>query len=470
MASQTLVVLLPAIVARAAPFVLNTLVLSRTPVHDLGTAAQVELIVASGLELLRDPLRLVVTSNRQLAINLSYVSILAYLVVIPPILYLLFGFSDHVLILLLAHFLELIFEPYLLISQYINLEFGRRSTLESIASLAKCLIQAYVTLKFNNYIIGFSLGELIYSITLLVGYFIFFKGEILTPRKFLLKEKPVFIDNSTWSHYKSSIIQQIVKLFLSQGDKFLISTLLPLEDQGYYSLVDNYGSLIPRLVFAPLEESTRINLKSQLESEKPIELGSTIDIYSHFLPLLTVFGPLNINFLMAMLLRRQLPLEVQHAFPLYLLSLPLLGVNGILEAITVVLFKDDTNKHSIFMTFNAVVFYITMITFVSYLNWGLSGFILANMVNSSMRIIWNLRHVSKIIAFTPPFFFIVNVIGSACLQVYLFGLEVNNWHQFVISAICGAACVASGIFSIWRKLYVTKSSSPIIKEKDVQIN
>lgn len=463
MASQTLVVLLPAVIARAVPFVLNTLVLSRTPPRDLGTAAQVDLIVSAGLELLRDPLRLVVTSNRQLAINLSYISILGYLILIPPILYLLFGLSSHVLIMLLAHVLELVFEPYLLISQYINLEFGRRSTLESLASITKCVVQTYITLKFNNYILGFALGELIYSLTLLIGYFIFFKGEILTPKNFILKEKSIFIDKSTWSHYKSSILQQIVKLFLSQGDKFLISTLLPLEDQGYYSLVDNYGSLIPRLIFAPLEESTRINLKSQLESKKTIDLDSTFDIYSHFLPLLTVFGPFNINFLMAEVLHRQWPLEVQTAFSTYFLSLPLLGINGILEAMTVILFKDDTNKHSLFMTFNAIVFYFTMILFVSYFNWGLSGFILANMVNSFMRIIWNFEHVSNMLTFSPPFSFLFIVTLSACVQLFVFGLQVTNWWQFIGSAICGAVCVASGFFNVWRKLNVTESSTVFTK-------
>lgn len=457
---QAVAVVAPTVVARLVPFALNTLVLARTPAQDLGMATQVELVVAAGLEVLRDPLRLVVTSNRQLAVNLSYMSMTAYLAVIPPLLWGLFGFNSNVAILLLAHVLELAFEPYLLISQYIQLEFGRRSTLESLASIAKCLLQTYVALSTNDYVLGFSLGELIYSLVLLFGYILFFKGEILLPRRYSVKDKLMFVDRDTWSHYKSSLAQQLVKLFLSQGDKFLVSTLLPLEDQGYYALVDNYASLVPRLVFAPLEETTRINVKAQLEKKEPINVKTTVDIYAYLLPLLALFGPLNINFLIKALLQRQLPPQALTAFPLYLLSLPLLGINGILEAITTVTSKSETDKHSLFMVFSAIVFYATMVFFVSSLNWGLGGFILANMVNSALRIVWNFAHVSKFVAFSPPLLFMATVVLVGALQLSAFGTQVTDWYQFGLSALCGAVCVACAFFTIWRKSKPTLSSKP----------
>ena len=36
--------------------------------------------------------------------------------------------------------------------------------------------------------------------------------------------------------------QSVVKHFLTEGDKFLVSRLSPLEDQGGYAIASNYGA------------------------------------------------------------------------------------------------------------------------------------------------------------------------------------------------------------------------------------
>jgi oligosaccharide translocation protein RFT1 len=36
--------------------------------------------------------------------------------------------------------------------------------------------------------------------------------------------------------------QSVIKHFLTEGDKFLISRLSPLADQGGYAVASNYGS------------------------------------------------------------------------------------------------------------------------------------------------------------------------------------------------------------------------------------
>ena len=37
--------------------------------------------------------------------------------------------------------------------------------------------------------------------------------------------------------------QSVIKHFLTEGDKFLVSRLSPLEDQGGYAVASNYGVL-----------------------------------------------------------------------------------------------------------------------------------------------------------------------------------------------------------------------------------
>jgi oligosaccharide translocation protein RFT1 len=37
--------------------------------------------------------------------------------------------------------------------------------------------------------------------------------------------------------------QSVVKHFLTEGDKLLVSRLIPLADQGGYAIASNYGAL-----------------------------------------------------------------------------------------------------------------------------------------------------------------------------------------------------------------------------------
>jgi oligosaccharide translocation protein RFT1 len=41
--------------------------------------------------------------------------------------------------------------------------------------------------------------------------------------------------------------QSVVKHFLTEGDKFLVSRLSPLEDQGGYAIASNYGMFLARV-------------------------------------------------------------------------------------------------------------------------------------------------------------------------------------------------------------------------------
>jgi oligosaccharide translocation protein RFT1 len=50
--------------------------------------------------------------------------------------------------------------------------------------------------------------------------------------------------------------QSVIKHFLTEGDKFLVSRLSPLEDQGGYAIASNYGAL--NIIFLPtLSSSSR---------------------------------------------------------------------------------------------------------------------------------------------------------------------------------------------------------------------
>ncbi|KAH9172046.1 Rft-1-domain-containing protein [Lactarius sanguifluus] len=60
--------------------------------------------------------------------------------------------------------------------------------------------------------------------------------------------------------------QSVVKYFLTEGDKLLIYRFSPLADQGGYAIASNYGSLVARVLFRPIEETSRTFFSKSLSS------------------------------------------------------------------------------------------------------------------------------------------------------------------------------------------------------------
>ncbi|KAJ1505321.1 Oligosaccharide translocation protein rft1 [Coelomomyces lativittatus] len=137
-----------------------------------------------------------------------------------------------------------------------------------------------------------------------------------------------------WIFFKQSIL----KIILSEGDKFVLSIWFSNEEQGVYALVFNYGSILVRLLFFPLEEIARVVFPKL----------TTFQLQTHVLYLL-----LRLYFLMGLFLGLgylALPDVLQFTFSQqwsssrstwssvlltsqwYAVYLPILGLHGILEA------------------------------------------------------------------------------------------------------------------------------------------
>lgn len=152
--------------------------------------------------------------------------------------------------------------------------------------------------------------------------------------------------------------QSVVKQVLTEGDKVIVSRISPVEDQGGYGLALNYGSLVARILFQPLEESSRLfysqalgDLRGGAEDGKKDGnpsgsheegLTSSARLLSKLLKLqlylalvFTCFAPFYVHPLLYHLLGRRsrwLQTTAPDLLQSYLFLLPLLGFNGLLEA------------------------------------------------------------------------------------------------------------------------------------------
>lgn len=101
-----------------------------------------------------------------------------------------------------------------------------------------CLILIYDSVRKSRSgelaLLAFASGQLAYSLSLLVTYILYFRNISLWPEHFT-------VDPSALRLSLTMTAQSVFKHVLTEGDKFMISWLSPLQDQGGYAIAVNYG-------------------------------------------------------------------------------------------------------------------------------------------------------------------------------------------------------------------------------------
>ena len=294
------------IVSRALTFVVNQVLLRYSSPQILGVATQLELFSVSTLYFSRESIRVALQRQRsdeepkkpvrdksngrdhqgspsaqedqsiQEVVNLSYVAI-----VLGITLTVLFGWlyirnadqevlstqylHESLILYALATLLELFHEPMFAIAQQ-QMLYGTRASVEMQATFTRCIITCSTAIWANIFyidlgVLPFAMGQLSYAILLLVGY-IYRLSPIYRPKSISLLPHPLPSSRTQLPHplVKLSIIlysQSLFKQLLTSGDAYLVALLTTLSSQGAYALASNYGGLLPRILFQPIEESSR---------------------------------------------------------------------------------------------------------------------------------------------------------------------------------------------------------------------
>lgn len=104
-------------------------------------------------------------------------------------------------------------------------------------------------IEMDQLIDAFARGQLSYSISLALSYWYLMPAH-LSSSFFSWPEKEFY-------RLASSLCgQNFFKFILGQGDMLVINAFASLKDQGTFAIANNYGSLVLRLVFQPLEEAS----------------------------------------------------------------------------------------------------------------------------------------------------------------------------------------------------------------------
>ncbi|RBQ97188.1 hypothetical protein VDGD_06715 [Verticillium dahliae] len=333
-----------------------------------------------------------------------------------------------------------------------RLQFGTRASAESIATFLRCIVTFAAALSASRSglqlgVLPFALGQLAYGVALLLVYLgagVRLASTAETGNSFSLLPRTLTTEDGSgadyvWSYFyrptlrlaSSMMAQSLVKHVLTQGDTFLVSILSTPQAQGVYALANNYGGLLARLVFQPVEESSRSyfsrllsaapTTSSDTSAEKaaqaspaadkmtrgkpPKEAVTTAAAHLHTLlrlcilvgALILTAGPAAAPPLLALVTGPRWARDgAGAALATYCYYIPLLALNGVAEAfVASVATEAQVHAQSAWMGAFSLAFAAAGFVFLRVLGLGARGLVFANAINMACRIVWSLAFVRR---------------------------------------------------------------------------
>ncbi|KAE9556438.1 hypothetical protein FO519_000323 [Halicephalobus sp. NKZ332] len=244
------------------------------------------------------------------------------------------------------------------------------------------------------------------------------------------------------------IFHSLLKQALTDGAGYVMvfTNVLSLKIQAVYDVIERLGSLATRLILAPLEESAFIYFSSHLNRGGIDSQGSQSSLkkvsetYFNLLRIVINLGIVVLVFgipyssIVVKLYGGDILVENQghKMLDLYLVYLLVMAINGITECFAFAsMGSNEILSHGGFLFFSFIV-HLTLNLVLSN-TIGAYGFIVANCINSALRIAFNIHYISKFMQSAMPS--LTTVCPSFQLVLTLF---LNLVIILVSSAIFGA--------------------------------
>ncbi|KAF2134842.1 oligosaccharide translocation protein RFT1 [Dothidotthia symphoricarpi CBS 119687] len=430
------------VASRALTFAVNQILLRFLSPELLGVSAQLELFSISVLYFARESLRVALQRQAQgvqAVVNLSYLAVisgvpltfgLAHLWLrsdTPNVPY----FVEALSVYGFATIVELVTEPAFSAVQH-KLLYKIRASAESTGTVLRCvgtcgsaILASRAGLDIG--VLPFAIGQLSYALSLFVVY-LYKTWPVSDEHRFSLlpKQIPATKDDSSILNYFSApllrltaslTLQSALKYILTQGDSLLITTMASLADQGAYALASNYGGLVARMLFQPIEESSR-NLFAKLcanaeptedandmkaktlekdkdQQQSLLQANKILTTIIHLYTIISLFaitlGPSLAPILLSIVAgKKWSATSASKVLTTYCYYIPFLAINGVTEAfVAAVATNKELYTQSISMGIFFAFFAGSAWFFVGQLQLGGSGVVLANTVNMGLRIVWN---------------------------------------------------------------------------------
>lgn len=380
------------ILQKIITFSLNQLLLMYTSPDIIGlSAVQLELLLST-LALSREGIRLTAIresidtiKKRQQLINLSYIPsmiiiLIAITIVTCSYFNLKIGSNNNeankideriVLLYCLGALFESLGEPFVNLFQN-SLQMQPKLRAETIAIFARSCTTFICIVYFQLGLISFGLAQMVYGLIYLT---IIIENIRRTPIHGCILSITDFLPRATSTSIASGLVDinaenndngilngkmvafawvstfsSLVKHILTEADRITLSLTASSYDQGLFALANNYGSFLTRLLFFPLEDSSRMVFSKMTSEIRQIDdnggkdnaeaLQDMANLFtflfhsmSTFILIFPTFGPNYVNLFVHLLFRSKWKSQDSvQTLGYYCFYLYCLGLNGISES------------------------------------------------------------------------------------------------------------------------------------------
>ncbi|EED23608.1 nuclear division Rft1 protein, putative [Talaromyces stipitatus ATCC 10500] len=331
-------------------------------------------------------------------------------------------FQESLRVVGLSCMIELATEPFFAVVQQ-RMLYKERAVVETTAAFARSIATYAIAIwaargGWDAGVLPFAMGYIAYAAALICGYY--WKMLATSPkRNYSFWLIPIHSRNPgqyiadrfsrilLWLG-ANLYLQLIVKHFLTQGDSMILATFSTLRDQGIYSFAANYGGLVARMVFQPIEESSRNLWSKQLNTvnrDKQEHISQIEAAKSHLIDMLRAYAilavlalsiapdvvPIGLKLLMGSSWKSE---KVQELLSAYCCYIPFLAFNGITEAfVSAAISPADMRKQTAWMTVFTLCFGVASFLLLTVAKLGAIGLVWANIINMSVRTIWSLVYI-----------------------------------------------------------------------------
>ena len=310
---------------------------------------------------------------------------------------------------------ELLLEPSFAIAQH-QMMYGVRASSELQATFARCIATCACAFWGSRQghefgALPFAFGQVVYVIVLNLSYFrctsVIRKrhGISILPRR-ITPGRP-WIPSQLASTAGNLYGQSLFKQLLTSGDQYLVAVLAPQSSQGSYALASNYGGLLARVLFQPIEESSRSLFARLLPSGEVKTAASQVQQAITYLTrvlhaylLLSIFAvslgpPLAWPAIHLLLGSAWSSTEAPQVLASYCYYIPMLAVNGLLEAfVAAVATPTQLRVQSLWMVAFSIIFAVVGAVVLGWFDMGARGLIIANVMTMTGRILWSWNFIN----------------------------------------------------------------------------
>uniref|UniRef100_A0A1I7Z6I3 Protein RFT1 homolog n=1 Tax=Steinernema glaseri TaxID=37863 RepID=A0A1I7Z6I3_9BILA len=468
------------LISRICSFAINLYLLRTVDAALLGLVnVRLTLLYTTILFLVREPLRktclsLPVKSTPRYVNHLWLAPITCLCISIPlvPLWYYLasgsvpteyaHGYLWVVISFVLSAFIECIAEPFAIISQKTG-EARHFAFAQSLLILSQRLF-ALVLIRWAvvDPLSGFCLAQLLSSSVYLGAHLLHFYKRTLSQS---FTDAPLGIvsfrnyfpsaqyglDKSVLKQIGSFLVHSIFKQLLTDGSGFVMtfSNTIGLANQAVYDAIEKLGSLVARIVLAPLEESSYLYFSNEFERDVAISnqprakvsngvstlknlLRGTTLLSSGIIVFGIAYSRLAVGVYGGELLSKN---QGGALLSCYLGYLFVMAVNGITECFAAATMSNSDIFAHIGFLFGCAFLHIGMNIACSFY-FAAFGFILANSINMVVRIVYSWQHIRQYLGkWTPALLDMVPSTSTILLLV--FSLFVTNLSNLIFGSTAG---------------------------------